>query len=265
MDAFCAGWVEVPNPFRPTQVSRISLRPEDIDAMFFWTRDIRPLLPHLDRTPLASIRSVFLYTITGYGPALEPGIPELDVATAALRALAARVGSARVIWRYDPIIIGDGPLAPEAHLTRFRSIAARLEGATSRVVLSLIDWYRKTIRGMRTHLDGRAAPRADELEPTDPAVLDLVRELGAVAGRHGITATGCCEPEWQTRGVLSGGACIDSELLRQIWDLDLPMRRDQGQRDACRCIPARDIGRYDTCNGGCRYCYATLAKRREKN
>lgn len=41
------GYCEVPNPVRPSQVSRISLRVADVDAIVFWTRNPRPLLPHL--------------------------------------------------------------------------------------------------------------------------------------------------------------------------------------------------------------------------
>ena len=32
--------------------------------------------------------------------------------------------------------------------------------------------------------------------------------------------------------------------------------KDSGQRGACGCAPAKDIGRYDTCPHLCAYCYA---------
>ncbi|MFH1532461.1 MAG: DUF1848 domain-containing protein [Pseudomonadota bacterium] len=257
------GWVEIPNPFRPTQISRISLRPEDVDAVFFWTRDIRPMLPHLDDPSVSQLRSVFLYTITGYGEPLEPRIPPWEVATASLRALSARVGPARVVWRYDPMILGDGLLSPASHRARFRDLARALEGATERVVISLIDWYRKTERAMKPHLLGREPPGAQRTGPVDPSLLDLIRDLRDTATDHGIEAAGCCEPEWHERALLPGGSCVDGELLRRLWGLEVPGLRDPGQRKACRCAPSRDIGRYDTCSGGCRYCYATLAPRND--
>ncbi len=43
-----AGFCDVPNPFNRHQISRISLRPEEVDAIVFWTRNPRPLLASLD-------------------------------------------------------------------------------------------------------------------------------------------------------------------------------------------------------------------------
>jgi len=255
------GWLETPNPFNPKQVSRISLRSEDIDAVFFWTRDARAMLPHLDAPLLAGLRSVFLYTITGYGPPLEPHVPAPDAAAATLRALAARVGAERVQWRYDPLVLGSGPISATAHRKRFRYLAAALEGSTRRVVISLVDWYRKTTRSMRPHLEGATTPLVRAASPDDPEVVELVSDLREIAAAHGISAAGCCEPEWHERGVLPGGACIDSALLETLWGLPSNSRKDPGQRPACRCAPSRDIGRYGSCDGGCRYCYAALAPR----
>lgn len=260
LDGLRRGWVETPNPFRPTQVSRISLEPDDVDAIFFWTRDIRPLLPHLEDPELAALRSVFLYTITGYGPILEPGIPTPESAIAALRDLASRVGPRRVVWRYDPVILGAGVLSADGHRARFRGLADRLAGSTHRVVLSLVDWYRKTTRAMEPHLSGRTPPTVHELDADAPAVVDLISDLRDIAERRGIEAVGCCEPGWRDRALLPPGACIDGALLTELWGLSPPRRRDAGQRAECRCVPSRDIGRYDTCRGGCRYCYATLAQ-----
>ena len=262
LEGLHAGHVNVPNPYNPKQISKISLRPDDMDAVFFWTRDIRPMLPHLDAGPLATLRSVFLYTITGYGPLLEPRIPDAEAAVGALRALADRVGAARVVWRYDPVLLGDERFSPDSHRARFRALARSMAGSTTRVVISLVDWYRKTSAAMSPFLSGGEAPRVLPLEAVDPLILGLIPDLREIAEEHGIEAAGCCEPEWHERGILPRGACIDRALVATLWGLTITDRRDPGQRDSCRCAPSRDIGLYDTCRGGCRYCYATLASGR---
>ena len=35
------------NPMNPKQERRVSLRPEDVGAIVFWTKNPAPLLPHL--------------------------------------------------------------------------------------------------------------------------------------------------------------------------------------------------------------------------
>jgi hypothetical protein len=42
-----AGCCAVPNPFNRNQVSYISLAPADVEVIVFWTRNPRPLFPHL--------------------------------------------------------------------------------------------------------------------------------------------------------------------------------------------------------------------------
>ena len=42
-----AGFVDVRNPFNRKQVSRISLRPEAVDRIVFWTKDSAPMLDRL--------------------------------------------------------------------------------------------------------------------------------------------------------------------------------------------------------------------------
>jgi hypothetical protein len=40
-----AGYCLVPNPYNRKQVSRVSLAPNDVAAIVFWTRNPRPLFP----------------------------------------------------------------------------------------------------------------------------------------------------------------------------------------------------------------------------
>ena len=60
------GYCTVANPFNRNQVSCISLRPEDVDAIVFWTRNPRPLMPYFDELDSRGYRYYFQFTILGY-------------------------------------------------------------------------------------------------------------------------------------------------------------------------------------------------------
>ena len=74
MNRLRAGEVLVGEPYRPHRLRRYALTPEGVDAVVFWTKDPRPLLPHLDEIEAMGYRSLFQFTLTPYGPDIEPGL-----------------------------------------------------------------------------------------------------------------------------------------------------------------------------------------------
>jgi hypothetical protein len=69
------GYCTVPNPFDRNQAAWISLRPEDVDAIVFWTRNPRPLMPYLDELDSRGYRYYFQFTILGYPREIDPKSP----------------------------------------------------------------------------------------------------------------------------------------------------------------------------------------------
>ena len=121
------GSCEVPNPFNPRQVATISLKPEDVDSIVFWTRSPRPLFRHLRELDGRGFFYYFQYTLLDYPAVIDSHTPPAWRALDTFRALADRIGPERVVWRYDPIVLSE-ITPPEYHLETFGRLAAALRG-----------------------------------------------------------------------------------------------------------------------------------------
>ena len=259
--AFYSEWLEnrlregfalMKNPRNPRQVRRISLAPEDVDGIVLWTKNPAPMLPML--SALEPYAYYFQFTLTPYGTDVEPGLPDKDsVIVPVFQELSERIGKERVVWRYDPIFFGDVQ-TPQWHLERFHELAARLSGYTEECVISFLDYYRNTERQMR-------GLGVRELPPEEKAV--FLRNLARAAASYRLSLKACAEAP--ALGALGIGAssCIDAARLEWIGGYPerpgsrpVPDIRDRNQRPFCGCAASVDIGAYNTCAHGCRYCYA---------
>ena len=255
MNRLKAGGCDVANPVNPSQVRRVSLAPEDVDVVVFWTKNPRPLLPHLGEIDRLGLRYMFLFTLNDYPAGLEPDVPGLGERLETFRELSRRLGPDRVVWRYDPIILSHR-LGVDAHLAAFARLAEALGGFTRRVIVSFVDFYRKTGR----RLEAVALRTGDQFvrEPLLlPGVERLVAGLLATAGGRGLEIQSCAEdPALRALG-LPPGKCIDDRLIQRVFGLCVSGRKDAGQRPLCGCVESRDIGAPDSCGHGCEYCYST--------
>ena len=249
-----AGFCTVPNPFNSKLISRVSLAREDVDAFVFWTRDPRPFEGVIEVLEARGYPSVFLFTLMANPAFLEPKALALQDRIGAFRALADRIGGNRIAWRYDPIVLSDRTPA-SFHRETFVSLARALEGCTDRVIVSLMDPYRKTIRNLRRlgpdDLLLLSAREASEAAPS------LLESLAAIARKAGMTLTACAEPLSMRGSSILPARCVDAHWLNDLFSLGLTHRKDRGQRRECGCAASRDIGVHGTCPGGCLYCYAT--------
>lgn len=242
-----AGSVLVRNPFNGQQITRVRLTAPDVDCLVLWTKNPAPLLPHLHTIAGLGYSMVVHYTITGCDPALEPGLPELDERIATFRALADVLGPQRVWWRFDPIVLTKAQ-GPQDWLHRFADLASRLHGATSQCTISFVSLYAKC----RRHLAG-----VDLLIADEAAKRALIQGMAALAERHRMRLVACCDPLVTEQCGVEQAHCIDAVQLSALLGRDLRGRKDPGQRPGCGCSRSVDIGAYDSCAHGCRYCYAT--------
>ncbi|MCI8360750.1 MAG: DUF1848 domain-containing protein, partial [Clostridiales bacterium] len=133
-----AGYVLVPNPFRPRQVSRIVLSPETVDCIVFWTKDPAPLMAYLPEIDRMGYKYCFQFTLTGYSGDIEKGLRPKKEIVETFRQLSRQTGRQRIQWRYDPILPRDGWTA-ERHLDVFAGLCRRLGEWTRGITVSFVD------------------------------------------------------------------------------------------------------------------------------
>jgi hypothetical protein len=247
-----AGFCTVPNPLNRNQVSRISLRPEDVDVIVFWTRNARPLMTYLEELDSRGYRHYFQYTIVGNPREIDPKSPSVATAVQTFCELSERLGPSRMIWRYDPIVFTD--LTPPAfHRANFQWIAESLRNRTRRSVVSIVDMYRKTESRMK-NLEGTPAA----VQPCDAGEFpSLMCDLAELARTNGMDIVSCAEEIDLRPFGIRPGKCVDDRVIAESFGLDVLGTKDPTQREACGCIVSRDVGMYESCLYGCQYCYAT--------
>lgn len=244
-----AGHVLVRNPMNPRRVAHISLSRDVVDGIVFWTKNP---IPMMDRLPLLADYPYYIQiTITPYGTDIEPHVPSKEnVILPAFRQLADALGPERVIWRYDPILLSEKYTAAY-HADAFGAMARFLSGYTRQCTISFIDTYRNT----------RKNAEALSLHPIgDPEMAALTRMLAKTAQEYGMDMKACAEDADLSAYGVGRAACVDPALLERIGGANLTLGKDKNQRPACGCAASVDIGAYNTCANGCKYCYANYAE-----
>ena len=236
------GFVLARNPYNPTQITRYQLSPDVVDCIGFCTKNPAPLLPHMDR--IAAFGQFWFVTITPYEEDVEPHVPPKEQVMADFRRLSSILGPQCVAWRYDPILLTE-KYTVERHLRDFAAMCADLEGATDTCVISFIDLYEKV---KRNYPEIRAVRREDRLL--------LGREMAAIAARHGIRLKSCCEGDELAPFGVDCSGCMTLSTYEKALGCRLRAPKQPRTTRGCFCRLSADIGAYNTCAHGCRYCYA---------
>ncbi|MDR3265343.1 MAG: DUF1848 domain-containing protein [Synergistaceae bacterium] len=249
MNRLREGFVLVPNPRNPKRLTEVSLSPENVDCIVFWSKNPAPMLGKLAEIERMGHRFHFSFTLTPYGRDAEPGVPPVDERLDTFVKLSDLLGPDRVDWRYDPVMtdgrfmMGCSPLS--FHRERFGALCAALAGRTERCIVSFVDVY--------AHLRKRIAP----MDGTE--IRALAEILSDTARRFGIPLFACAEATDFSEFGIGRSSCIDGAKIGRIVGHPVRTAKDRGQRKECRCVESVDIGTYDTCLHGCVYCYATTS------
>lgn len=247
------GFLYVRNPMNPHQISRINLSPDVVDCIVFWTKNPENMMPRLDE--LKDYNYYFQFTLTGYGKEIEPNIPnKRRVLLETFRNLSDRIGSDRVIWRYDPILLNE-TYVPEYHIKAFEEIAGHLKGYTHKVVISFVDLYAKTKR----NTEGLNIKEVNQNE-----ILKLAGRMAEIARDNHLSIETCAEQVDLAEMGIPHGSCVDKVLIEQLIGCRLRVNKDKNQRGECGCFESVEIGTYNTCKNGCKYCYANFNQEQVK-
>ena len=239
----------VRNPMNEHQISKIDISSDVVDCIVFWTKNPEPMLNRLDE--LAEYNYYFQFTLTGYGKDIECNVPhKKEKMIPIFQELSEKIGKKKVIWRYDPIIFTK-KYTPEYHLKAFEQIATALKGYTEKCVISFVDVYAKTKKNMEL---------LDAYEIDNAKLLEFTRNLSKIARENEIAIGSCAESIDLDECGIEHNCCIDKALIEDIIGCKLKVEKDKNQRQECGCMESIEIGTYNTCKNGCKYCYANYSE-----
>lgn len=231
------------NPYNPHHITKYDLSPSKVDAIIFCSKNYKPILE--DMQNISNKYSLFCYyTITAYDEKIEPKVPDIDESIETLKELSNIVGKEKVSWRYDPILLTE-KYSIDKHFECFKYIASKLHDYISFSVFSFVDMYNKVYKNM-----------PEIIELTDEEKEQILTGLIKIANKFDMPLQSCAvSNEYEEYGIRKSG-CVTSKILEESNDIIFKKVKHGGIRNGCMCMSWRDIGEYDTCLNGCKYCYA---------
>lgn len=225
-------------------ISKVSLHPEVIDCIVFWSKNPAPMLGKLDK--LQDYKYYFQFTINPYGDEIENNLPSTAKRIDTFKRLSDKIGKEKVIWRYDPILTNE-KYNISFHKEAFARIANELRNHTERCMLGFIDHYR--------HI--RSVTDKFNIKPlTENEIEEMAVSFKNTIDAYPIELDSCTVKVNLNHLGIPGGLCIDNRLIEKITGYPISARKDKNQRNICNCIESIDIGSYESCLNGCIYCYA---------
>ena len=251
-----AGYVVWVNPMnRRPQIVNF----ENLKFIVFWTKNAAPLQARLNEIDERGIRYYFQHTLNNYKPEFEPGVPLLDERIASFQRVSQMIGKEKVIWRFDPLILSDW-IDVDVLINKIEAVGDRLHPYTEKLVFSFVDIDQYS--AVRRNLDRAGLGHCREFRPDE--IVEFAEKLSVINESWGLELATCGETVDLAPYGIVHNQCIDAALISRICADDRTIvdyirgnsGKDKGQREACGCIPSKDIGMYNTCMHQCVYCYA---------
>ena len=247
------GFAGVVNPFGGQRFV-VSLRPEDVVALVFWSKDFTAFVDELKTLEDMGYRFYFNYTVTCLPEVFESGV-ERQRAAGTLKLLSRMYSAAHINWRFDPIIISSIS-GRELYIDGFKKLAAEFEGCAERCYISFVTEYGKV---KKNFAELQARTGIEVIETSRDFKIELANELADMAAEHGMQMYSCCG-RYLVGDRIRKAHCIDGAVIEKLFYPEGLYYVEKGTRKECGCTESKDIGTYDTCPHGCIYCYANAHK-----
>lgn len=242
------GYADVRNPFCPSNVTRVILSKETIDAIVYCTKNPIPLLKYTKE--LKQYPTLLQVTITPYGKEIEPFVPPKGNIIKTVKELSKTIDPKYIYVRYDPIFLSN-KYHIFYHIQKFEELLDKLEGSISRVIISFLDEKKNTVLHQKEI--GYQMPSKQKIE-------FIASSFAEIAKKHNVEICTCAEEfDFSKYGFLKEG-CIDPTT---IWKLTGKTKFKKGSlRKNCLCLKTVDIGSYNSCPHKCLYCYANYDEKK---
>jgi len=260
-DRWNAGYALWNSPYNAAFVQKVWF--DKVRAAIFWTKDPSALYRHIPKLSQCPFLFYVQITLNDYEQELEPGVPPLHERVMGFQKLSQELGSHRVVWRYDPLLLSD-TISLFTLYSRVEELAHHLSSYTEKLILSFIQIEK--YRGVQALLSSSLHKGVREF--TVDEKYQFILFLREIEKKY-LIKTHICDEEKDpfVYSYISPGNCIDRDLLLRLAteqnkeDTEFRAflhhaKRDPGQRKKCSCIHAKDIGQYSSCLHFCRYCYA---------
>ena len=254
-------YVSVTNPYYK---NKLEYSLENLKFVVFWTKNPKPMFDYLHLLDTRKIGYYFQYSLNNYDlENYEPSVMNLDKRIETFKSLSNKIGSDKIVWRYDPLIVSEYKTIDNL-IADIKYISNKLTNSTNRLVFSYLNIY--------SHLKQQAKDLkiiqwtiemqnefAEKL-----ANLNLPYEIMTCSekidlSKYGITKSKCIDPELILKikpdiKLANEMGYIKNKFLNKFEKIK--STTDKGQRLLCECTKSTDIGEYNTCLHFCKYCYA---------
>ena len=198
------------NPFNGVK-GYVSYR--DTRFIIFWSKNPRPLLPHLDYLKERNIGCYIQYTLNNYEKeGLERGVRPLAERIETFKLLVDKLGVGRVIWRFDPMILTND-ISVDNLLDKVENIGNHLKGYTNKLVFSYADiiGYRKVKANLEKSNISYHEWTENQMDEFACKLSNMNRELG-----WNLQLATCGEKIDLKKYGIFHNRCIDGDLIVRL-------------------------------------------------